>query len=156
MLDTPISSSDYTLSYQVLTNGEVTAEGTISNYAQIAPQSTATLTLPSIVVGTGNQVYLDLTFTYAKDTLYSKKGDLFIHEQFQLSSGNPQVPTIDNSSSLSINGSISSYYEIKGTNPRTSKSFVVRINKTSGVLCYYESGGVVLINGNIQPNFWRV
>jgi hypothetical protein len=156
MLDTNIASSNYILSYQVVTNGQITAEEVISSYTEIPPLETVSITFPNVVVGSGDEVYFNLIFTYANDNLYAKKGDIFAQEQFILSNGSPKIPTIDNGSALSISNSSSNYYEVKGTNSRTSKSFVVRVNKTSGLLCHYESGGVVLINGNVVPDFWRV
>jgi hypothetical protein len=155
MLDTTINSDEYILSYEVITNGVATAEKEIS-YSPIAVQQTGNITVPNIVVNSADEVYFNLIFRYAKDNIYAKKGDIFAHEQFELNGGKLPVPKIDNTSSLSIDSSNSAYYEIKGKNPSTSKDFVVRIGKASGMLSYYAIGKKVLINSSIVPNFWRV
>jgi hypothetical protein len=155
MLHRSVNSDDYVLTYQIITNGEASTEQVIS-YTAIPAQQTGNINIPNIVINSDDEVYLNLIFRYNYDNLYSKKGDIFIHEQFELSAGIPRPPKVDNSSSLSIDSSNSGYYEIKGKNPTTSKAFVVRIGKTSGVLNYYSIGSKVLINKDIVPNFWRV
>ena len=141
--------SDYDFKYILQENGRKVSEGALKPL-EIEPLAKKQITLPTIAYDSTKECLITLQLIQKEDNLWSKRGDVFAWEQFQLSKSVTLKKSISaKSESKPTLVDNSNYYQLSGEN------FSVKFSKSTGLISEYKTGDETWINGETDFNFWR-
>ncbi len=143
----------YTVRYELMANGRKVREGVLP--LAVKPGATQTVTVPmsGFAANTpGTEYFVNFVVTTKVADGLLKAGHVVASEQFRLPVDNPKTPYAIPAGTLNVKENENSQYVVVSGN-----GFEVRIDRQSGFLCSYVSGGVQYIADGfgLQPNFWR-
>ncbi len=141
---------DYSLEWQLISNGEVLQQGNIEQLS-LSPQQAKVLTLPyTINSDYSHEVFLNLSVRTNKALPLLAKRHEVATEQYKL----PIQPIVE------IEKNSAGQLTIHQLDPRLivevqGKEFTARFNQKSGLLVGYQYKGKEIITQPLQANFWR-
>ncbi|MCB0485486.1 MAG: DUF4981 domain-containing protein [Flavobacteriaceae bacterium] len=141
------TTDEFNIYWKLLKNGKKEVSGVIKSIA-IPPQQAEEILLDLPQLGQGSEYFLQVEAKLNKDEGLLKKGHSIAAEEFQLSPLVKPVFNIKPGGKLKLKKK-NELLNVKG------KNFTIVFNTATGELQKYIYDGKVLINGNLQPNFWR-
>ena len=138
--------SAYNLVYQVLCDGCLTEEGTLS-LPTIAAGASGTATLPTIVTDDEHEYLINVSLRLKESTLWAEAGYTVAEEQFSLTDRPSLADYSVSGGSLSVSGNT-----VSGTTPE-GKAFSMTFS--NGNLTKWTFNGQSLINEGPAFNSWR-
>lgn len=140
---------DVTLSYQIVRDGQVDVEGCMENL-DIAPQSCREIILPAVPehVEPETDYYLNLTFTYNRETTFAPCGHEIAKQQFLL-------PVYQKAPEMEIEAAELSISESNVQAVISGENVKVVFDKVTGQLLTYEVKGKKLILSGPTMNMNR-
>ena len=142
-----INTDDFNFYWMLLKNGEMVSSGSLTDIA-IAPQQSGELGVDLPALEPESEYFLQVYAKLKNDEGLLTKGHIVASEEFSLT---PPVQSIFNmklGKKLKVkvkNGLLA----VKGEN------FAIEFNTAKGALQKYVYAGKTLIDGSLQPNFWR-
>lgn len=139
--------SNYKLNWEIIANGKVIEDGTISNI-NVAPQQTKAFTIPfNTNLQSGIEHFLNVKVVLKTDEPLVDANHQIAYEQFQLSNAPVIYPK---KATTEI-----TFEEDKKSIKVNSKNFTLTFNKEKGLLAEYIYNGKVILEKGPQINFWR-
>ncbi len=138
--------SAYTLVYQVLCDGCLTEEGTLS-LPSIAAGASGTTTLPTITTDDDHEYFVNVSLRLKESTCWAEAGYTVAEEQFELNTRPSLEKHSVSGGSLSVSGNT-----VSGTTPE-GKTFSMTFS--SGNLTNWTFNGQSLISEGPAFNSWR-
>lgn len=141
-------------SWSLVCDGRTVQRGTLTrDQLDIAPLSRKTITVPFQKPddpAPGAEYFLELSFATKESTKWARAGFEVAKQQLAVDASSPAVKPrpLDSVPALS-------YDDGEGSVKVTGEGFSVTVDKGSGVITSYESGGAKLITSGPAPNFWR-
>ena len=139
--------NEYDVSYQLLENGVVVDEGTVSD-VDVAPQTTGTIKVPFEMpdkIDAGSEFYLNISVTLKKATDWAEEGAEMSYVQIA-------VPVTVEQSAPAVSDKDVTVTEEDGAY-QVEGSFT--IDGSTGTMENYTYDGEVLVEKGPSPNFWR-
>ncbi len=137
--------------WTLMADGRVLQEGSLGRLP-VPPGGMAEATVPFRVpvLEPATEYWLTVRFVLAEDCRWAAKGHVVAWDQFLVPFDTPQPPTVlvAECPPLSMQES-GADFTVRCVNAS------VRIGKRSGVIESIQSGGVELLCGALEPNFWR-
>ena len=138
--------NEYDVSYQLLENGVVVDEGTVSD-VDVAPQTTGTIKVPFEMpdkIDAGSEFYLNISVTLKKATDWAEEGAEMSYVQIA-------VPVTVEQSAPAVSDKDVTVTEEDGAYQVDSFT----IDGSTGTMENYTYDGEVLVEKGPSPNFWR-
>lgn len=142
--------NEYNVSYQLLENGVVVDEGTVSD-VDVAPQTTGTISVPFKMpdkIDAGSEFYLNISVTLKKATDWADKGAEMSYAQIA-------VPVTVEQSVPEVSKKKVTVTEKDGAYQVEGENFSFTIDGSTGTMENYTYDGEVLVEKGPAPNFWR-
>lgn len=151
--------SNYTAEWQLLVDGEAVQSGSLTDL-KVAPQQTATVTLPYSLKGFTADQELLLNISYRLKNSASLLPAGFTVARAQLNIQDYQAPSMELTNQFGRNevpvspvvtDSDQNFLRIQGAN------YEIEFNKHNGFLSHYVVDGVSMMKAGseLKPNFWR-
>ncbi len=142
--------NEYDVSYQLLENGIIVDEGSISG-ADVAPQTVGTIAVPFEMpeeIDAGSEFYLNISVTLKEAEDWAEAGAEMSYAQIRVPvSVEQSIPEV---SDKSVNVT-----ENAGSYQVTGEKFSFSINSSTGRMENFIYDGEVLVEEGPAPNFWR-
>lgn len=141
-------------SWTVVADGRTVQRGKLTRaQLDIAPLSTKGITVPFTLPSRpapGTEYFLQLSFTTSEATKWAEAGFEVARHQLPLDAGSPAVTPrpLDSVRTLS-------HRDDDDSVTVTGHDFSVTVDRRSGVITSYETGGDELITSGPAPNYWR-
>lgn len=142
--------NEYDVSYQLLENGVVVDEGTVSD-VDVAPQTTGTIKVPFEMpdkIDAGSEFYLNISVTLKKATDWAEEGAEMSYVQIA-------VPVTVEQSAPAVSDKDVTVTEEDGAYQVEGENFSFTIDGSTGTMENYTYDGEVLVEKGPSPNFWR-
>ena len=142
--------NEYNVSYQLLENGVVVDERTVSD-VDVAPQTTGTIKVPFEMpekISAGSEFYLNISVTLKEAEDWADKGAEMSYAQIS-------VPVTVEQSAPEISDKDVTVTEKDGGYQVEGENFSFTINGSTGTMENYTYDGEVLVEKGPSPNFWR-
>ena len=142
--------NEYDVSYQLLENGVVVDEGTVSD-VDVAPQTTGTISVPFEMpdkIDAGSEFYLNLSVTLKEATDWADEGAEMSYAQIA-------VPVTVEQSAPTVSDKDVTVTEEDGAYQVEGENFSFTIDGSTGTIENYTYDGEVLVEKGPSPNFWR-
>lgn len=166
--------NNYTFSYEVIEDGDISAKGTLSEINLSALESKRYSFKNQISFDKSKEVFVTFKFALKEKTLWAEKGYTIAWEQFKLTDVRKVAIAVNNTSNhkpaVVGNNTLNHKPAVVGNNTLnhkptvtedasylqlTTKNTSVKLNKKSGLLSEYIVEGDTLIAGEMRFNFWR-
>lgn len=146
-----INLSNFDLKWSLNEDGQTIQSGTVTDL-DAAPGEVTTLDLPIKTpdYDAGREYWLNVSLHLKKSTYWADKGYKVAWQQMKMPYAVASTPTMATKGAQPIRVNES------GNDITVSNSnFKATISRNSGALDQYQYKGADLINGSLQPNFWR-
>ena len=142
---------EYYLSWTVKEDGSPIKQGTLDTI-KAAPNSSLNADLPIGKVQTepGREYFLDVSFHLKEARLWADKDFVVANEQFKIPAAVASAPEMGIADTGDLSASSTEDSIIV-----SSSTFTAAFSKDRGELARYEAAGESLIDGPLEPNFWR-
>lgn len=146
------NANEYDMHWSLQKDGAIVEKGDMS--LDIAPASSKDIQIPftAPTAKTGEEYYLNISFTTKTDSEWAKAGHQVASEQLALNyQGTGTLPTLDTAG-------MPDFKNIDDTDTAVTisgENFSVAFNKTTGEMTSFKSNGKEMIAKPLEPNYWR-
>ncbi len=144
-----IDLSQYKISWNITENGKVIQNSEIGTLTT-KPYETSSLNIkfkkPKLKAG--SVYYLNIEGKLNKNTLWANAGHLVFAEQFQLNYNVPQPKTLKSNKVLTFS-------EDDKLITINNELVLLEVDKKTGYISTYKSGGINILKSPLKLNFWR-
>jgi len=141
---------NYTFSYEVIENGEVTATDTLPAIDLLPLEKKQYSFINQLHFDKNKEVFVTFRFGLSENSLWANKGYVVAWEQFKLTNArNIELPLNKTASVKPAIKADTAYLQ------STTKNTSVKLNKKTGLLAEYIVEGDTLIANGMRFNFWR-
>jgi beta-galactosidase len=140
--------TNYQLNWEVLEDGKVVEKGTNKDL-KVAPQQSADLSLPiKTNAKNGKEYFLNIRYTL-------KQNEPFLSAGFEIASEQQVWHKGSMAAAINMSNDEFSIAAVPGMTTISGRNFRVSFDVKQGVLSSYALEGEQLLQGGVQPAFWR-